>query len=504
MSRLRTMFSASSYFRFKFPLCKRSQPCQRLVSSSLAGLVLCVLSIAVSQFSAPVQAFDALLSERDLQAAAFLRETSLRDNNAFAVVESLTTEVGPRLAGSAGDARAVAWAQDKLKSMGFDRVWTEPVSYPSWQRGIETAEVVGPFPQPLVITALGNSIGTGTGGLMAPIIAFDTLEALLAAPEGSAKGKIVFISKAMSKSRDGADYGPTVGARSRGASVAASKGAIACLIRSVGTDHDRLPHTGNQRYATDITPIPTAALSNPDADLLKRMLTRKAPVVVRMTLTSQMGPMVTSANVVAEMRGSDKPDEYILLGAHLDSWDLATGALDDGAGVGIVIGAADAIKRSGFKTRRSVRVVLFANEEQGLYGGDQYFVAHQKAMKQAIAGAEADFGAGPVYRLKSNVKAESLPVVMQMANVLAPLNVDYGGNKAGSGPDMRALHSGGMAVFELALDGTDYFNYHHTANDTLDKVDPAALSQSTAAFATWAFLAAQAPDNFGFANQPKE
>lgn len=470
-----------------------------LLSSVLSALACSSLALAAKPV-APEKPL--LLAEQDLQTAAFLRDAVRDDNKAWAVLESLTTEVGPRLAGSEGNARAVEWGQKKLQQLGFDKVWTEPVHYPTWQRGVETAEITSPYPQKLIITALGNSVGTTESGLTAPIIAFDTLEALKAAPDNVAKGKIVLITKTMKKFRNGADYGPTVGARSAGAVEAAKKGAVGFLIRSVGTDHDRLPHTGNMHYAPDVTAIPAAALSNPDADQLQRILKRGQEVQVHLTMGSHAGPEYQSANVIGEIRGSEKPDEYIILGGHLDSWDLGTGALDDGAGVAISVGAVEAIKHLGLTPKRSIRVILFADEEQGLYGGQQYAEAHKNEQKKIIAAAEADFGAGPVYRMDTHVKVQSLAVVAQMMSVLKPLNIASGDNAAGDGPDLRGLHANGTALFSLELDGTDYFNYHHTPNDTLDKVDPESLKQSTAAYATWAWLAAQAPDDFGFSNIP--
>lgn len=460
-------------------------------------LATVALTLPLLLASVSAQAAESLFTERELQTAAWIRDAAGDDNKSYAIVESLTTEVGPRLPGSEADARAVAWAEAKFRELKFDKVWKEPVTFPTWQRGIERAEVLAPFPQPLVVTALGGSIATPAGGLQAEVVGFGSLDELKAAKPELLAGKIAFINRHMHAHRDGRDYGPTVGARSNGAVEAAKKGAIGLVIRSVGTDSDRLPHTGTMRYEADVTKIPAAALSVPDADLLANMLKRGKPVTLKLELGSQPGPMYTSYNVIGEITGTDKPNEYVLIGGHLDSWDLGTGAIDDGAGCAITMAAAEFLNRHGLKPKRSIRVVLFANEEQGLFGGNQYRDAHAKELAKIQAAAEADFGQGPVYRLDSRVVPQALPVVKQMQQLLAPLGVEAGGNDAFGGPDLRALTLSGVATFGLALDGLDYFDLHHTANDTFDKIEPARINQSTAVYATWTWLAANAPVSFG-------
>lgn len=295
------------------------------------------------------------IPEDDLARAAEIRDAALTSELAFDILESLTTEVGPRMAGTEGDARAVAWAERKFLELGFDKVTLQPVTFPVWKRGEETAEVVSPFPQPLIITALGNSPSTPDGGLKAPIRHFATLEALEAEPDDSLDGGIVFISNRMERFKNGSGYGPAVQARSRGAQVAAAKGADAILIRSVGTDHDRLPHTGVMRSLANIPNVPAAALSNPDADLLVSMLKRTDEVVVHLKLGSILsGETYTSHNVIGDIIGSEKPDEYIVIGGHLDSWDLGTGAIDDGAGCAITMAAGKLIQEMG-TPKRTIR-----------------------------------------------------------------------------------------------------------------------------------------------------
>ncbi|NVK21091.1 MAG: M20/M25/M40 family metallo-hydrolase [Kangiellaceae bacterium] len=437
------------------------------------------------------------ISEQDLKTAAQLRDEALKTSKGYEIVESLTTEVGPRMAGTAGDAAAVKWGVAKLKELGFDKVWTEPVTFPTWKRGVETAEVISPFPQPLVITALGFSVGTEPEGLTAEIMAFDTLDDLINAPEGIADGKIVFIKHRMHKARDGSGYGPAVAARGRGAVEAAKKGAVGILIRSIGTDSHRMAHTGMMRYEEGTPRIPAAALSAPDADLLENMLKRKQPVKVKVTLDAQDGEQYTSHNVIGEITGSEKPEEYIIIGGHLDSWDLGTGALDDGAGIAITTAAAELIARLPQRPKRSIRVVMFANEEQGLVGARAYAEAHKDELQKIITGAESDFGAGKIWRLDSRVKSEALPVVEQMAKIMEPLGIEYGNNRAGGGPDLIPLRQMGISVFSLRQDGTDYFDYHHTPDDTLDKIEKESLDQNTAAYVVLAYITAQMDGDFG-------
>ncbi len=438
------------------------------------------------------------LTDNQLQTAATLRDSVLVSNEAWSIVESLTTEVGARAGGSAGDALAVQWAQDKFKSLGFKNIRIEPVTFPSWKRGIEVAHVIAPFKQRLVITALGNSIATPDNGLQGEIIHYSTLTDLINADADDVAGKIVFISKRMKAFRDGHDYGKTVPARSSGAKEAAKKDAIGILIRSVGTDSNRVAHTGNMSYDKDIKKIPAAALSNPDADLLINMLKRKVPVIVNFTLTSEAGEDYTSYNVIGEIVGTEKPEEIILIGGHLDSWDLGTGAIDDGAGVAITMAAAYKISLMPTQPKRTIRVVLFANEEQGLFGGEQYAIAHLDELQKHIVGAESDFGAGKIWKFSTKFKPSAKALGHQIHSVLEPLGIEYGDNKAGGGPDIIHSKKAGMAVATLSQDGIDYFDYHHTANDTLDKINPENLSQNVAAYAAFVWLMTEIEGDVGF------
>jgi hypothetical protein len=431
-----------------------------------------------------------------LQTAARLRDQAVAGNGGYEIVESLTTEVGPRLAGTPGDRAAVAWAEAKFRELGFDKVWKEEVTFPYWIRGDERAEVLSPFPQNLHLTALGGSVGTPDEGISGEIVMVPTYQDLMEMEEGLVRGKIVFINNRMVRTRMGDGYGKAVVARTAGASAAARLGAVALLIRSIGTDSHRFPHTGVLRYEQGISQIPAAALSNPDANLLENMLKRERPVRVRVFMTSRDGGTGRSHNVIGEIKGRERPEEVVLLGAHLDSWDLGTGALDDGAGVGIVMEAARLIGTLSERPRRTIRVVLFANEEAGLFGARAYAMAHGHQLNQHMIAGESDFGAGRIWQFQTLVKPDALPTMRQIGSVLAPLDIEMGANQAGGGPDLIPMRELGMPVVTLRQDGTDYFDYHHTADDTLDKIDPRALAQNVAAYVAFAYLAAEAPITF--------
>ncbi|MBE2210383.1 MAG: M28 family peptidase [Xanthomonadaceae bacterium] len=429
-----------------------------------------------------------------LRQADALREAALRDDTAWQILESLTTEVGPRVAGSEADARAVAWMIATFKTLGFDKVWTEPVTFPKWVRRGESAAVIGASAQRLHVTTLGGSAG---GTVTGEIVRFASLAELEAAPAGSLADKIAFLDYRMERMKDGSGYGPGSRGRSRGPSAAIRAGAIGYLMRSVGTDDHRNPHTGMTRYDEGLTPVPAAALSNPDADQLTRLL-KHGPVMVRLALDCGWDGEYTSQNVIAEIRGSGKPDEVVAIGGHLDSWDLGTGAIDDGAGIAITTAAALLIKRQPTRPQRTIRVIAYANEEQGLHGGRAYALAHKGDIARQQIMAESDFGAGRIYAITFSEGGRGSEAARQIETALAPLGIAPA-TDGGPGPDVIASAQNGVAWAELQQDGTDYFDLHHSPDDTLDKVDPEALRQNVAAYAVFAWLAANAKGGFGSA-----
>ncbi len=473
------------------------------LAAGIAALLLAAPPIAHAQHTQGRQA-PTSIPDAAMTTAGELRRHVDTGTEAWNIVESLTTEVGPRMAGSAADARAVEWAKAKFRELGYDKVYTEPVTFPVWHRGVERAEVVSPFPQPLTITALGGSVGTREL-VQARIVRFPDLLALSQAPRERVEGRIVFIDNRMQRFKDGSGYGPAVAARGNGASEGAKKGARAVLIRSIGTDSDRMPHTGLMRYAADAGRIPAAALSNPDADLLTNMLKRGQPVMLRLRIDAETRGEYTSQNVIGEITGREKPDEVVTIGGHLDSWDLGTGAIDDGAGVALTMAAGKLIGDLKTPPRRTIRVIAYANEEQGLFGGRAYAEAHAAEVAGHQIGAESDFGAGRVYAFRSSAPVYAQAAAKRIGEALQPLGIEYlTDGKGGPGPDVGPMAERGMAWAQLAQDGTDYFDYHHTANDTLDKIDPKALDQNAVAYAVFAYLAAEAEGDFGSApGEPK-
>lgn len=428
-----------------------------------------------------------------------LKEQALSSSLSYELVESLTTEVGPRFVGSEGDAKGVAWAVNKFRDLGFDRVWTEDVEYMLWQRGPIQAEILAPFPQKMTAISLGGSVATPKEGIEADIVHFENYAAMEEAEAGSLKGKVAFISNRMERHRDGSGYRPAVIARSKGSSLAAEKGALALMIRSIGTDNNRLGHTGMTHYNEGVERIPAVALSNPDADLLVNQLKREKPVRVRLAVGNKRddNAIVKTANVMAEIRGRETPDEFVVLAAHLDSWDVGTGAVDDGMGVGITMAAAKLIADMPQRPKRSVRVILFAAEEVGLVGAKQYLAANKDTLDQHIIGAEWDFGTQKIYRLKPGVGDRALSEIKGFYKQIRDLGVELDrSNDAKGQSDLSVLGNAGMPALNFNADGTDYFDIHHTENDTLDKVELAVMQQATAIYAMFGWFAAESTLDF--------
>jgi len=425
--------------------------------------------------------------------AAALRDKALTDDTAYALVEGLTTEVGPRMTGgSARQAYARDWAVARLKALGFKNVRIEPYTLNNvWERGTETAEIVGLYAQPLHITALGNTGATPAEGLTAPVAYFATFNDLLLAPAGSLTGKIAFVSNAMEPTQDGSSYGSSGSARFVGPNVAAQKGAAALVIRSIGTDHGRGPHAGTTNFDAGVTPIPAGALSVADAENLERMIKLGKPVTMKLTLTPRFVGDRQSGNVVAEVPGTDPKAGIVLVGGHLDSWDLGTGAIDDASGVAITAAAAKLVMDAG-RPRRTIRVVWFGDEEIGGFGGEAYAKAH--ANEYHATASESDFGADRVWRFETNFDPAAKPIADRLAVTLAPLGIVRGSGTAGDGTDIAPVVKTGVAGVDLNQSGLRYFDYHHTPEDTLDRVDPAQLRQNVAAWTAMLQIVANAPE----------
>jgi Zn-dependent M28 family amino/carboxypeptidase len=426
---------------------------------------------------------------RDLAAAA------LKDGWAYDFLGDLTSEIGPRPAASPAAIKAAEWARPRLLAAGFDDVHFESFPITAWSRGAESAEVTAPVRHKLAVAALGESVPTPAAGLDGEVVLFESLQAMLDAPTGSLAGKIALVSQRQVRAQDGGGYGAVVAQRVAGASEAARRGAIAYLIRSVGTDNHRLPHTGVLRYADGVARIPAAAISNPDADLLER-LAGKGKVSLHLALESQFHENARAVTVVAELKGREHPEQVVLIGGHLDSWDLGTGAIDDGAGIAIAAGAGRLIAALPQRPRRTVRVVLFGAEEIG--GASKPYADGQgDQVANIVVAGESDFGARRIYQASlPNALAQS-PFGKRLAAALIPLGVDLSRQPARhGGADLEDLGQRGVPFVQFSQNGLDYFDIHHTADDTFDKVDAAELAQNVAVWAAFVWLAADSDVDF--------
>ncbi len=449
----------------------------------------------------PLRSADFLAA--DWRAAQRLMAAASDDNTAWRLVQALCTQVGARPAGSSADARAVSWALSALQGLGLANGRAEALPMKAWVRGPASAVLLGPQPQDpmhhLVMAALGNSVAAPAAGIEADVAWYPTLQALQDDRSDRARGRIVFIDQKTQRTRDGRGYGLAVVARLNGAVEAARRGALAVGIRSIGTDSERIAHTGAMRYRVDVPAIPAFAVSVPDAELMATRQAQGQTLRLRLKLQAHSGVDATTHNVIAELPGSDLAHEIVLIGAHLDSWDLGLGAIDDGAGVAIVSAAAGLMQRLGLQPRRTVRVVLFGNEENGFDGARAYGDRYGTVPHQWVG--ESDFGAGRVWQMNCRVQPDALPLVQRMARLLSPLGVAWATdrlNQGSPGPDAGVLmrrHK--WPAVQLSQDGTNYFDVHHTVHDTLDRIDPATLPQNVACWAVTAWLAAQSPVSFG-------
>ncbi|WGM47821.1 hypothetical protein KOAAANKH_02706 [Brevundimonas sp. NIBR10] len=453
---------------------------------------------AVCGLSAPAVAQDAAT----IATAEQLRDQVLSDNVALDYVTQLTTRFGPRPAGSPSEQAAAAWSAEYLKGLGFKNVRIQSFPLVGWERGEESASILGDHPQRLVVAALGHSIPTPAGGIEAEVVRFATLEALIAAPAGSLTGKIAYVDAGqLVANQDGSGYGPLTRIRGAGPNEAAKKGALAFIMRSVGSDEHRMPHTGTTRYVDGKVPLPGFALSAPDADQLSRLLAMGEPVRLRLSSTARTYE-TTSQNVIADVPGRARPDEIVLLGSHLDSWDLGTGAIDDGAGGAITIAAAKAILDKG-GAERTVRVVLFGAEEVAQptntgNGGGAYLRSLSPAeLAGHVFTGESDFGADRIYSLGLPVGAQTSEFARIAGRVLFPIGVLPAGQpELNGGADIGPIVQAGVPVFGLNQDGIRYFDLHHTADDTLDKIDPVQMTQNVAAWTALVWLAADSDVDF--------
>jgi carboxypeptidase Q len=402
----------------------------------------------------------------------------------------LTDTIGSRLSGSPALDRAIEWAAAEMKKDGLENVHTERVMVPKWVRGAESADLVEPVRHPMAMLGLGNSVGTPREGLRGEVVVVHNFEEL-DAKAAMARGRIVLFNAAFT------NYGETVRFRSNGPSRAASYGAVAALVRSIGPDGLRLPHTGALQYSNDAPKIPAAAIASEDADRLQRMSDRGERAVVELRMEAHFDPDAESANVIGELRGRTNPDEVVVVSGHLDSWDVGAGATDDGGGCIVTWEALRLMKALNLRPRRTVRVVLWTNEENGGRGGLAYRDQHRAELSKHVMMLESD---GGVFRplgfgfSGSDRARETVRAIASLLTGIGANQISAGGGGADIGPSLQEGHIPGMS---LDVDGSKYFLIHHTQADTIDKIDPVEMAKCAAAVAVMAYVIADMPKRLG-------
>lgn len=456
-----------------------------------------VLSIALSAFSLSLFAQQAPVTKEQKETATQLMETALKSELGFNIVESLTTEIGHRLGGSEAEARARDWGLELGKELGFDKVSVEEFTMPFWDRGHLHVVLTTPYKQELYATALGGA-APSEKEIEAPVVYFRDIHGLAEVKDGELVGKVAFIDgDMMVKSQTGAGYGHANQRRRIGYHHAERAGAQALMVRSVGSSSHRFPHTGMMsKNGENWASIPVVAISNPDADQMRRLHNLGEALTVSLSSESKWKGEVSSGNVILDLIGSEKPEEIVLIGAHLDSWDLGTGAVDDGAGIGITVAAAALISKLPKRPKRTIRVVMFGAEEVGLLGAFAYAEKHADNLHNHVVATESDFGAQTIWQLVSNVNEDATVLIDEIAKVLSPIGIVRGGSDVpGGGPDIIPMQQKGVPTIRLNQNGRDYFDLHHTPDDTLDKINPDELAQNVAAYAATIYLIADSDVN---------
>ncbi|MCA9253359.1 MAG: M20/M25/M40 family metallo-hydrolase, partial [Phycisphaerales bacterium] len=418
-------------------------------------------------------------------------DAALTSDDAYTKLQHLCDDIGHRICGSEALDRAIEWASAELRKDGMSNVHTEPVEVIRWVRGNESCEMVAPRRQPLVMLALGKSVGTPPDGITAPVVVVADEDELEKLGDG-AKGKIVLFNNPMPPydSEKGSGYGHTVRFRTNGARLAAEKGAVACLVRSVTAHSLRTPHTGTMNYKDAPVQIPAAAVTVEDAETIDRMTKRGIEVVLNIKMDAKNHGPAMSANVVGELRGSTHPEQIVVIGGHIDSWDVGQGAHDDGGGCIMALASVKLLKDLGLQPKRTIRVVLWTGEEIGLFGGKQYAKDHADELANHVAAMESDSGAfapkgyGVDCKDESRMKAaaDQLRDIMTLMEKIGATDVSEGHGA----PDVSPLQPEGVIVMGHEVEGSKYFDYHHTPADTMDKVNPLELKQNVAMMATMA------------------
>lgn len=449
-----------------------------------------VLALFLAQFPPPAVDVPKQSAPRWLDpyrdAAGRLTGEALSSDFAWQRLAMLGDTFGNRLSGSPNLEAAITWAVEEMKKDGLENVHTEPVKVPHWVRGRESLEIAGAIPQPLVILGLGNSVGTPPAGIEADLLVVHSFEELDAAG-AKVKGRIVLFNVPFT------NYGDTVRFRATGPSRAATLGAVAVLVRSVGPAGLRTPHTGALSYADGQPKIPAAALTTEDTARLQRMVDRGTPVRLKLTMEAHFLPDADSFNVVGELRGRDLPNEFVVIGGHFDSWDVGTGSTDDGGGCVVTWDALRMMKKLNLRPRRTVRVVLWTNEENGTRGGNAYRDQHMAELSNHVAMIESDGGVFAPTGFGFSGSDAARAKVRDIATLLAGIHAD-GISPSGGGADIGpSVQQAGIPAFELENNG-NYFLIHHTPADTIDKIDPLEMSRSAAAVAVMTYVIAEMPE----------
>lgn len=420
-------------------------------------------------------------------------DEALSRGKSYEMLEYLTTKIGSRLSGSPGAAASVEWTRHVMQNFDFDSVWLQPVMVPHWERGQkEVARVLNSKKMGTIelnVCALGNSVGTGPEGVSAMVVEVKSFEDLKRLGEKNLKGKIVFFNRPMdpTKVQTFTAYSGAVDQRGSGASEAAKYGAIGVIVRSMGINPEDYPHTGSLRYAPNIPKIPAVAVSTKHADLLSKILKEDANVQLYFETHCMTFPDAPSFNVIGQINGSEYKDEIIAVGGHLDSWDLAQGAHDDGTGCVQSIEVLRIFKAMGYKPKRTIRAVMFMNEENGLRGGTEYAAQGLKNKENHIAAVESDRGGFTPRGFTMTGNDVAKAKIRSWENLFEPYGLtDF--NQDGGGADISPLAPQGTTLIGFLPDSQRYFSYHHTPEDTFDKVDKRELELGAASMAALIYL----------------
>ncbi len=459
--------------------------------------------LAVQKKDSPPHA-DTPIADQYREVAAKIIEAAEADEGGWKKLQHLTDRIGHRLSGSPALDRAIEWALAAMKADGHENVHGEKVMIPRWVRGEEWGRITAPVDRPLALLGLGGTSATAQKGLAGEVVVIGDFAELDALGAAGVKGKIVLFNHPMRpwSQKDGPGYGEAVEYRNKGPSRAAKLGAAAVLVRSVTNRSFRSPHTGNTKFEVGVKPIPAAAVSVEDAELIARLSAAGERVRVRLRTSGTIHPDVPSQNVVAEIRGREKPDEVVLIGGHIDSWDVGQGAHDDGGGCVIVMQALALLRQLKLTPRRTIRVVLFTNEENGLKGAKQYVAGHAAEMKVHVMALEADTGVFAPQGFEVAGDADAIRRATDIATLLQPIDATriVTGD---AGADVGELVDKGVVGLGLSMDSSTYFDYHHSQADTLDKIRPGDLRRDIAAVAIMAYVIADLPERIGVAPPPK-